>query len=84
MITGGQNSQILSEAGDEADLDTQFAFGLTFPTPSTFFSTAGMPPFIPDVGTPTDTNEPYTTVRDYAEYLRFNPLIFLLSGLTLF
>ncbi|KLO19908.1 tripeptidyl peptidase A [Schizopora paradoxa] len=64
-INGGQNSQNVSEAGAEADLDTQFAFGLTFPTPATFFSTAGMPPFIPDIGTPTDSNEPYTTWLDF-------------------
>ncbi|KAH8118643.1 tripeptidyl peptidase A [Phellopilus nigrolimitatus] len=64
-VNGGQNSQNVSEAGDEADLDVQFAFGLTFPTPSTFFSTAGSPPFIPDIGTPTDTNEPYTIWLDF-------------------
>lgn len=72
-LIGGINSQNVSLAGDEADLDTQFAFGLTFPTPSTFFSTAGEPPFIPDIGTPTDTNEPYTDVclsllRSYYHY----------------
>ncbi|PAV21239.1 tripeptidyl peptidase A [Pyrrhoderma noxium] len=60
-INGGQNSQNISEAGVEANLDVQFAFGLTFPTPATFFSTGGRPPFIPDIGTPTDTNEPYLT-----------------------
>ncbi|EMD32617.1 hypothetical protein CERSUDRAFT_118652 [Gelatoporia subvermispora B] len=58
-VNGGENNQTLSEAGDEANLDTQFAFGITFPTPATFFTTAGSPPFIPDIGTPTDTNEPY-------------------------
>ena len=46
--------------------DTQFAFGLTFPTPGTFFSTGGRPPFIPDIGTTTNTNEPYLDVRDYS------------------
>jgi len=64
-VNGGQDPQNLSQAGPEADLDVQFAFGLTFPTPSTFWSTAGMPPFIPDIGTPTDTNEPYTTWLDF-------------------
>ncbi|THH05863.1 hypothetical protein EW145_g4490 [Phellinidium pouzarii] len=64
-VNGGQNIQNVSEAGDEADLDVEFAFGLTFPTPSTFWSTAGMPPFIPDIQTPTDTNEPYTTWLDF-------------------
>lgn len=43
-------------------IDVEFAFGISFPTPSTFWSTAGSPPFIPDIGTPTDTNEPYTKV----------------------
>ena len=39
-------------------------------TPSTFFSTAGSPPFIPDIGTPTNTNEPYLTVRSSLLTLR--------------
>ncbi|OBZ70390.1 Tripeptidyl-peptidase sed2 [Grifola frondosa] len=60
LINGGLNNQTLSEAGAEADLDTQFAFGLTFPTPGTFFSTGGSPPFKPDVLTPDNSNEPYT------------------------
>ena len=45
-----------------SQLDTQFAFGLTHPIPPTFFTTGGSPPFIPDIGTPTDTNEPYLNV----------------------
>ncbi len=32
-INGGQNPQNATLAGVEANLDTQFAFGLTFPTP---------------------------------------------------
>lgn len=64
FIAGGINSQNASEAGGEANLDTQFAFGLTNPTPATFWSTAGEPPFIPDVGETTDTNEPYTEVSE--------------------
>ncbi|TDL29664.1 tripeptidyl peptidase A [Rickenella mellea] len=64
-VNGGQNSQNISQAGGEANLDTQFAFGLTFPTPATFYSTAGMPPFTPDIGTTTDSNEPYTTWLDF-------------------
>ncbi|KII95259.1 hypothetical protein PLICRDRAFT_208135 [Plicaturopsis crispa FD-325 SS-3] len=64
-VNGGENNQTASEAGDEANLDTQFAYGLTFPTPGVFFSTGGQPPFIPDAGTPTDTNEPYTEWLDF-------------------
>ncbi|EPQ59186.1 subtilisin-like protein [Gloeophyllum trabeum ATCC 11539] len=65
LINGGQNNQTLSAAGIEADLDVEFAFGLTYPTPSYFYSTGGSPPFIPDMDTPTDTNEPYAEWLDY-------------------
>ncbi|KAI8982751.1 tripeptidyl peptidase A [Trametes punicea] len=65
LINGGQNSQNLSDAGAEANLDTQFGYGLTFPTPGTFFSTGGSPPFKPDDLTPTNTNEPYTQWLDF-------------------
>ncbi|GJE84527.1 tripeptidyl peptidase A [Phanerochaete sordida] len=62
-INGGQNNQ--SEPGGEANLDTQFAFGISHPIPATFYTTAGSPPFIPDVGTPTDSNEPYLDWVDF-------------------
>ena len=68
FFIGGLNSQNLSEAGAEANLDVQFAFGLSYPTPGTFWSTAGRPPFNPDLGTPTNTNEPYADVRSYLIY----------------
>jgi tripeptidyl-peptidase-1 len=55
-------------AGPEADLDTQFAFGLTYPTPGTFYSTGGSPPFTADDMTPTNTNEPYDDVGDDSLY----------------
>jgi tripeptidyl-peptidase-1 len=62
-MVGGQNDQTLGNAGVEADLDTQFGLGLSYPTPGTFYSVGGSPPFNPDVMTPTDTNEPYDDVR---------------------
>ncbi|KAF9006659.1 tripeptidyl peptidase A [Cyathus striatus] len=64
-VNGGLNNQTLSQSGAEAGLDVQFAFGISHPIPATFYSTAGMPPFIPDVGTPADTNEPYTAWLDF-------------------
>ncbi|KAK7062335.1 Tripeptidyl-peptidase sed2 [Favolaschia claudopus] len=64
-VKDGLDSQDPDQAGAESALDTQFAFGLTFPVASTFFSTGGRPPFIPSVGTPTDTNEPYTDWLDF-------------------
>ena len=64
-LLGGLNSQNASEAGGEANLDTQFAFGLTFPTPATLYSTGRQPPFVPDpnAGETNNTNEPYANVR---------------------
>jgi hypothetical protein len=60
--TGGQNNQILVKAGIEANLDVQFALGISFPIPGAFYSTGGQPPFIPDNRTLINTNEPYLTV----------------------
>ncbi|KAF5392934.1 hypothetical protein D9757_001210 [Collybiopsis confluens] len=57
-VAGGLNNQTLSEAGDEADLD------------GTFYTTAGSPPFIPDLETPTDTNEPYISSPRASRYGR--------------
>ncbi|KAG2361727.1 peptidase S8/S53 domain-containing protein [Suillus spraguei] len=64
-VNGGLNNQTYAAAGSEANLDTQFGFGLTWPTARTFYSTAGEPPFDPDLVTPTDTNEPYSYWLDY-------------------
>jgi tripeptidyl-peptidase-1 len=55
-------------AGDhwgEANLDAQTILGMTFPQPVTSYSTGGSPPFVPDLNTPTDTNEPYLTWVNY-------------------
>lgn len=59
---GGQNNQSSAQAGVEANLDVQFALGISFPIPGMFYSTGGRPPFIPDEHTPTNTNEPYLAV----------------------
>ena len=59
--------------------DVQFAFGLTFPTPGTFFTTGGRPPFIPDLDTPTNSNEPYLDVSirctDTIPYINWDPVV---------
>lgn len=49
-------------AGAEANLDTQYAFGITHPTPGVFWSTGGSPPYDPDERYPYNKNEPYETV----------------------
>ena len=58
-------------AGPEANLDTQYAFGLAYPTPGTFYSVGGSPAFTPDAKTPSNTNEPYDNVRDISIALLF-------------
>jgi tripeptidyl-peptidase-1 len=62
-MSGGQNDQTPGNAGPEANLDTQFGLGMSFPTPGTFYSTGGSPPFVPDARTLADSNEPYDDVR---------------------
>ncbi|KAJ7454057.1 peptidase S8/S53 domain-containing protein [Mycena galericulata] len=57
QINGGLNNQ--SDPGLEANVDVQVTEGISFPTPITFYSTGGSPPFLPDPNTPSDTNEPY-------------------------
>ncbi|KIP08279.1 hypothetical protein PHLGIDRAFT_88390 [Phlebiopsis gigantea 11061_1 CR5-6] len=64
-VNGGKNIQTLKEAGGEANLDVQFAFGLAHPIPATFYTTDGTPPFQPDSLTPTDGNEPYLDWVDF-------------------
>ncbi|KAK0461798.1 peptidase S8/S53 domain-containing protein [Desarmillaria tabescens] len=64
-VKGGLNDQNISLAGVEANLDVQFAFGLAFPIPRTFYSTAGRPPFIPDETSTENTNEPYNDWLDF-------------------
>ncbi|KAG7447496.1 tripeptidyl peptidase A [Guyanagaster necrorhizus] len=64
-VKGGLNDQNISLAGVEANLDVQFAFGLAFPIPRTFYSTAGRPPFIPDATSTENTNEPYNDWLDF-------------------
>jgi hypothetical protein len=62
-MSGGLDDQTQQDAGPEANLDTQYAFALAYPTPGTFYSTGGSPPFTPDAKTLSDSNEPYDDVR---------------------
>ena len=64
IVNGGDNQQTPDnatqlEAGKdlEGNLDAETILGIDYPTPLTTYNTGGMPPFIPDEVTPTDTNE---------------------------
>ena len=56
----------------QANLDVQYAGSISYPTPNTFYSTAGSPEFIPDGMTPTNTNEPYL---DWLDFILDQPTI---------
>lgn len=71
LINGGVDDQDPTTAQvGEADLDVQNIVGVSHPLPVTEFITGGSPPYIPDLGTPTDTNEPYLP---YYQYLLSKP-----------
>ena len=72
VVNGGDNQQTpdtpaqLAAGKDlEGNLDAETIIGITYPTPLTAYTTGGMPPFIMDDNTPTDTNEPYMTWLNY-------------------
>ncbi|KAI1324359.1 tripeptidyl-peptidase 1 precursor [Xylariaceae sp. FL0255] len=64
-IAGGPGDEPLSpydlenEISIEANLDVQALAGITFGTPIYSYSTGGSPPFTPDFGETSNTNEPY-------------------------
>ncbi|KAF9286901.1 hypothetical protein BGZ68_002443 [Mortierella alpina] len=67
LVNGGLDDQ--SKPGGEANLDIQYIAGLTIPDAVTYYSVGGSPPFIPDLLTPNNTNEPY---EEFLEHL-LNP-----------
>ena len=66
IIAGGNDEQTQETAaelaagkGTEGNLDSEILISMTYPIPLIAYSTGGNPPFIPDLVTPTSTNEPY-------------------------
>lgn len=60
------DAQLLNKStGIEGALDTQAMLSIGYPTPLTTYSTGGQPPFIPDLTTEENTNEPYLTWLEY-------------------
>ncbi|KAF2020370.1 subtilisin-like protein [Aaosphaeria arxii CBS 175.79] len=55
-LTANQSAEGTSK---EANLDVQAIAGISWPVPIVSFSTAGEPPFNPDISTPDNSNEPY-------------------------
>ncbi|CAO3565316.1 unnamed protein product [Mortierella alpina] len=67
LVNEGLDDQ--SKPGGEANLVIQYIAGLTIPDAVTYYSVGGSPPYIPDLLTPNNTNEPY---EEFLEYL-LNP-----------
>ena len=59
-------------SGGEAQLDVQYAGGLSYPVQNTYFTTAGRPPFNPSAGTTENNSEPYLEFLQYL-LLQKNP-----------
>jgi tripeptidyl-peptidase-1 len=63
---GQENATELANGKDlEGNLDAETILGIAWPTPLTAFTTGGSPPFIIDLNTPTDTNEPHLVWQQY-------------------
>lgn len=72
VIAGGNDEQTQEteaelDAGKdrEGDLDSETILSQVYPTPLTAYTTGGMPPFVSDGNTPSDTNEPYLVWVNY-------------------
>jgi tripeptidyl-peptidase-1 len=59
------STQLEAGTSREANLDVQAITGISYPIPVTAYSTGGIPPFIPDLSTPTNSNEPYLVWVNY-------------------
>lgn len=59
------NSQDLSQAGAEANLDIQWAASLAYPVQPDFYSTSGLGKFIPDANVGGNSNEPFDILLSY-------------------
>lgn len=82
IIANGDNQQTPNNATQnaagkdlEGNLDAETILGITYPTPLTTYNTGGSPPFVPDLLTPTDTNEPYLDWLNYVLALNSTPQV---------
>jgi len=77
-INGGLSTQDDTVDDDvEANLDAQYAYPLSYPTPGTYYSTGGLGELVPDLDQPVladDQNEPYLDFLHYVLKLPDNQL----------
>jgi len=83
LINGGLATQNDTVDDDvEANLDAQYAYPLSYPTPGYYYSTGGLGELVPDLDQPTqakDQNEPYL---DFLHYILAQPDHMLPTTLT--
>ena len=72
-------SQNDAGTGLEGNLDIETVLGISYPTPVTSYSTGGSPPFIPDLRTTTNSNEPYLSWVQYMSTVSDEDLPFVIS-----
>ncbi|KAL8644484.1 MAG: hypothetical protein Q9210_007232 [Variospora velana] len=69
LINGGLATQGVTEFNSvEANLDVQYAYPLSYPTPGFYYSTGGLGELVPDLDQPTaedNQNEPYLDFLHY-------------------
>ncbi|RDW80328.1 hypothetical protein BP5796_05026 [Coleophoma crateriformis] len=58
-VNGGLNTQYWGKDTVESAIDLQYGISLNYPTPVSYYQTAGSPPINYDVDTTTDNSEPY-------------------------
>lgn len=68
-------TDVLAQLNVEGDLDGELVIGISYPTPFSSWVTGGAPPFIPDIATPTDTNEPYLSWLNFVLEQKSVPLV---------
>lgn len=82
VIAGGDDQQTPNNATQlddgkdlEGNLDAETILAIDYPTPLIAYTTGGSPPFIPDMFTPTDTNEPYLVWLQYVSAQKSLPQV---------
>lgn len=77
--TPNNASQLRAGNGLEGNLDIETVLGISYPTPVTVYSTGGSPPFIPDLRTETNSNEPYLSWVQHMSTIKDADLPFVIS-----
>ena len=74
LINGGLSTQNDTVDDDiEANLDAQYAYPLSYPTPGYYYSTGGLGQLVPDLDQPTPANNQNEPYLDFLHYILAQP-----------